>query len=103
MSAVAVSLSAMLSSCGSGSSEESAVTETPEQIDSARNAGREAARWIIVREWRDSMQFQNAVLEARAVKSRYEMAKRQQCVAAFDSAFVSTIRTTRPDLADKLK
>lgn len=91
-------------SCGGGSKDgEGAVKETEAQIDSAKNAGREAARKIIVTEWRDSMQFQNAVLEARAEKSRYEMAKQSQCVAAFDSAFVSTIRATRPDLAKQLQ
>ena len=68
-----------------------------------KNAGREAARRIIVREWTDSMAFQNAVLEARAAKSVYEMAHRTKSVAAFDSAFISTIRTTRPDLARQLQ
>lgn len=77
--------------------------ETPEQIDSAVNAGREAARKIIVKEWRDSMQFQNALLEARAAKAEYELGNRQQSTAAFDSAFIATIRATRPDLAAQLQ
>lgn len=100
----AVAILFALSSCGSKSQNgEEGVKESREQIDSARNAGREAARKIIVREWTDSMQFQNAVLEARAKKSMYEMAKRQQSVEAFDSAFISTIRATRPDLARQLE
>ncbi len=91
-----------VSSCGN-KGDNGGVKETAAQIDSAKNAGREAARRIIVREWTDSMAFQNAVLEARAAKSVYEMAHRTKSVAAFDSAFISTIRTTRPDLARQLQ
>ncbi len=99
----ALAIVVMLTSCGGNSTnEDGSVKESQAQIDSARNAGREAARKIIVSEWKDSMQFQKAVLEARAQKSVYEMAKRQQSVAAFDSAFISTIRATRPDLSKQL-
>ncbi|MDE6294973.1 MAG: hypothetical protein K2M03_02805 [Muribaculaceae bacterium] len=94
----------LMSSCGTNKRDaDGNPIETEAQLDSARNAGREAARKIIVREWTDSMQFQNAILEARAAKSKYEMANRRQSVAAFDSAFISTIRTTRPDLARELQ
>lgn len=93
---------AMVASCGSDG-KKGERKESVEALDSARNAGREAARRIIMREWTDSMAFQAAVLDARAAKSRYELEKRPQLTAAFDSAFISTIRTTRPDLARQLQ
>lgn len=94
---------ALLSAGGCGNSKGETAHETEAQLDSARIAGREAARKIIVREWTDSMQFQEAVLSARAGKSKFEMAGRKESTAAFDSAFISTIRATRPDLAKQLQ
>lgn len=77
--------------------------ETPQQIAAAANAGREAARKIVTRQFRDSMEFYGAILEANSGKSQYQMDSLKRCEAAYDSAFVSTIRTVRPDLADKLE
>lgn len=100
----AVAICFVMVACGGRKTDaEGNPIETEAQIDSARIDGREAARKIILQEWTDSMQFQNAVLEARARKSKYEMAKRHASEAAFDSAFISTIRTTRPDLAKELE
>ncbi len=99
-----MALSVAMVACGGRKTDaEGNPVETEAQIDSAKNDGREAARKIIMQEWTDSMQFQNAVLEARARKSKYEMAGRHASVAAFDTAFISTIRTTRPDLAKELE
>ncbi|MDE6811305.1 MAG: hypothetical protein K2J15_03035 [Muribaculaceae bacterium] len=77
--------------------------ESEAQIEAARNAGREAARLIITREFADSMEFHGAILEAASRKAPYQMDKQPGCVAAFDSAFISTIRTVRPDLARRLQ
>lgn len=101
--ATLLTAAALLAAGGCGDKKGEAAHETAAQLDSARNAGREAARKIIVREWKDSMQFQEAVLSARAEKSKFEMAGRKESTAAFDSAFISTIRATRPDLAKQLQ
>lgn len=94
----------MLASCGSNKDSSAGSASSPEQIDSAVNAGREAARAIILRaEWKDSMEFQNAVLDAYAGKSVYTIRDMKDCEAAYDSAFISTIRATRPDLAARLQ
>lgn len=92
----------ILGSCG-GRGGEDAGKETPRQIEKAANAGREAARKVITRQFADSMEFHGALLEANAEKSRYRLDSLPRCEAAYDSAFISTIRTTRPDLADMLK
>lgn len=97
-----LTLSGVVVSCGK-SQGGGAGKESKAAIDSAVNLGREAARKIIMREWKDSMQFQNAVLEATAIRSKYHLEKRPEAEEAFDSAFVSTIRTTRPDLANHLR
>lgn len=84
-------------------STESDSGETPEMIEAAKNSGREAARVIITQEFTDSMEFHGAILEAASKKSGYQIEKQTKCEAAFDSAFISTIRTVRPDLARQLK
>lgn len=88
--------------CG-GSEERAVKEETAAQIENAIKAGREDARRIVTREFRDSMEFHGALLEANARKSTYYLDTLPQCEAAYDSAFISTIRTVRPDLADMLK
>lgn len=98
-----IAILALMASCGGNVNSDGTPKETKTEIDSATNAGREAARRIIMREWTDSMEFQNAILEANAAKSKLQLAKKPKCEAAFDSAFVTTIRATRPDLARQLR
>ena len=76
--------------------------ELAEQMEAAKE-GRSAARAIITREWTDTMQLQQAILEARAANSKYEMAGKVRCKDSFDTAFYNTIRTVRPDLATQLQ
>jgi hypothetical protein len=49
------------------------------------------------------MELQQRLLTARAKSSKYEMAGQPRAKEAFDSAFVSTIRTVRPEVAAQLK
>ena len=79
-----------------------AAMETANQMEAAKE-GRSAAKEIVTKNWPDSMQLQQAILDARAKKSKYEMEGKEKCQAAFDTAFFNTIRTARPDLADQLK
>ncbi|MDE5842821.1 MAG: hypothetical protein K2H35_03685 [Muribaculaceae bacterium] len=97
---LAMALSA--ASCSTKQAEKGS-TESEAQLEAARNAGREAARLIITREFADSMEFHGAILEAASRKAAYQLDKQPGCVAAFDSAFISTIRTVRPDLARQLQ
>lgn len=101
--AIPVLALACLASCGGENRNGDAKGETEAQIEEATIAGREAARKIITRTFKDSMEFHGAILDAAAEKSRFTIEKRTQSEAAFDSAFISTIRTTRPDLANQLK
>ncbi len=88
-------------SCGNGSEDKS--TETAAEIEAAHIEGREAAREFVNRPWRDTMELQKHLLEARALQSKYQMASRPRSAAAFDSAFVSTLRTVRPEVALELE
>lgn len=76
--------------------------ETEAEIEAAMIEGREAARVFVNTEWKDTMELQYRLLQARTRSSKYDMAKKPQSKAAFDSAFVSTIRTVRPDVAAEL-
>lgn len=108
--ALLVAMPAILSGCNSSKEDSNSVekaetvaaAETASQMEAAK-AGREAAKEIVTKNWPDTMQLQNAILEARAKKSKYEMAGNKECTAAFDTAFFNAIRTARPDLAQQLK
>lgn len=90
----------LLASC-SEKAERVAADEVAEQMEADRK-GREAAKKIVGQDWPDTMQLQMALLDARAQSSAYEIEGKQQCQARFDSSFVNTVRTVRPDLAKKL-
>ena len=90
-----------MTSC-SEKAERISAEEMAEQMEAAKE-GREAAKAIVTKEWKDSMELQEAVLSARAANSKYEIDGKAGCKAAFDTAFFNTIRTVRPELADRLQ
>ena len=77
--------------------------EDTADIEAAAMEGREAARIFLNRPWRDTIELQRQLLEARAKQSKFSGAGKQQSVAAFDSAFVSTLRTVNPSVARELE
>lgn len=89
-----------LAAC-SPAGNQAAVEETAEQIEDARIAGREAARTFISKDWRDSLELQGHMIEAGMQRTKYDSLPQQQ--AAYDSAFISTVRTVRPEVAAELE
>ena len=90
--------SSLLSSCSKTDKDAEDVAET----EAAIIDGREAARIFVQRNWKDTTELQGLLLEARSRQSKYRMAGKEQRALAFDSAFVSTLRTVRPDVAREL-
>jgi hypothetical protein len=90
----AIALASLLGACA-GTEKTEALTA---EITAAQMEGRNAARPIINREWKDTTGF-NKTLE-KALEKRYTYLKhgRPECAEAFDSTFVRTVRTVRPDL-----
>lgn len=88
---------------GCGGKKESEGEEKAADIEAAQIEGRETARVFVNTVWKDTMELQQRLLSARAKSSKYEMAGQPKAKAAFDSAFVSTIRTIRPEIARQLK
>lgn len=78
-----------------------AAEETADQIETAHIAGREAAREFVSRNWRDTLELQGHLLEAGVKRAAYDSLPRQR--AAYDSAFISTVRTVRPEIAAQLE
>lgn len=72
------------------------------EITAAQMEGRRAAGEILGPEWNDSSKLQSKLIEIKARQSRYIIKGQPDCARAFDSTFVSTIRTVNPDLAKKL-
>jgi len=68
------------------------------EIEAARMDGRNAAKYFANKQWHDTVELQQLLLEARANQSKYVTAGKEDCAAAYDSAFISTMRTVRPDI-----
>lgn len=81
--------------------EQAAAAETAEQIENARIDGRETARGFINRHFSDSLEMQQEMVEAGTRRSRYDSLPQSR--EAFDSAFISTVRTVRPEVARELQ
>ncbi|MDE6296747.1 MAG: hypothetical protein K2L89_02785 [Muribaculaceae bacterium] len=92
-----------LSSCGKTMRGIEEGEETQAEIEAAMMDGRSAAREFINKRWDDTIQLQGLLLEARTKRIPYDTVNKPRCREAYDSAFVSTIRTTRPDIADILQ
>ena len=95
----AISLCAACSSCSETEHTEGITAE----ITAAQMEGRSAARAFVSNDWKDTIQLQHRLLEARSRQSKYIIDGKPECAAAFDSAFISTIRAVRPDLARSIK
>lgn len=85
----------------SSKGEQAAAEEEAAQIEHARMAGREAARVFVNTIWRDTIEIQHRLLEAAEKRSKFD--GKPKSTEAFDSAFISTVRTVRPDVATQLE
>lgn len=83
-------------SCGGTEKTEGVVAE----ITAAQMQGRSAARSIVNRHWSDTIRLMQALKEARSPKLRYDTTGHPECGAAFDSAYISTLRTVNPKLEE---
>lgn len=93
-------LCGLLGAC-STAGEQAAVKETAEQIENAKIAGREAARTFVSQDFRDSLELQGNLIAAGAKRAAYDSLPEQR--AAYDSAFISTVRTVRPEIAAQIE
>lgn len=95
-------LTSLMAAC-SEKAETVAATETADQIEEARMEGRNEAKKFITKNFTDTLQIQSALLEARSHNTKYEEEGLPKCKEAYDSAFISTIRTVRPDIANAIE
>lgn len=95
---ISAALVLALAACGGKKDASEETNETSEEIEAAFNAGREMAKSFATREWDDTLRLQRHLLEVRAEQSKYVMAGKKRSAEAFDSAFVSAMKTVRPDL-----
>lgn len=96
-----VSLLLLPASCGGN--KDNKAGEDVADIEAAAMEGREAARIFLNHPWRDTIELQRQLLEARAKQSKFSGAGKRQSAAAFDSAFVSTLKTVNPAVARELE
>lgn len=91
-------ISAVLYACSQTEKTEAITAE----ITAAQMEGRRAAGIILGPEWKDTVQLRRALIDAKVKQSKYIIAGKPECAEAFDSTFISTIRSVNPDLAKKL-
>lgn len=77
--------------------------ESAAEIEAAMMEGRNAAKIFVNRPWHDTIELQRRLLEARSQRAKYDTLGLKQCAEAYDSGFVSTIRTVNPDVANQIK
>ncbi|MCH5231788.1 MAG: hypothetical protein J1F43_08350 [Muribaculaceae bacterium] len=87
----------------SGCSQTERTEAITAEITAAQMEGRRAAGIILGPEWRDTTQLMKALMDAKVKQSRYIIDGKPECAEAFDSTFISTIRSVNPDLAKKIK
>lgn len=68
------------------------------EITAAQMQGRNAARGIINRHWKDTSDLVIELRAVRALKCRFDSTGHPECAAAFDSAFIQTIRAVKPNI-----
>ena len=88
-----------LSSCAYTEKTEDITAE----ITAAQMEGRRSAGEILGPEWKDTVKLQKALLDMKARQSKYLINNKPRCAEAFDSTFISTIRSVNPSLAKKIK
>lgn len=93
-------LALLLLAAGCNGTEKTEATTA--EIEAAQMEGRNAAKEFVSRDLSDTLKMQHHILEAKSKQSKYLIEKKPECAAAFDSAFISTLRTVRPDMADEL-
>lgn len=76
--------------------------EVTAEITAAQMEGRREAGRILGPEWKDTVALKRALLDVRAKQSELLIKGKKKSAEAFDSAFISTIRTVNPELAKKL-
>lgn len=73
------------------------------EIEAAQIEGREAARDFLHGSLTDTADMQKRLLKVRARSSKYEIEGNKEASAAFDTAFITTVRAIHPSLAKELQ
>ncbi|MDE6576995.1 MAG: hypothetical protein K2J82_10980 [Muribaculaceae bacterium] len=87
-----------LNSC-SGCSETEHTEAVTASIEAAQMMGRTDARVFVNRQWNDTSELHYRLRQIRERHDSLSHKFSKEYAAAYDSAFISTIRTVHPDLA----
>ena len=71
------------------------------EIEAAQMMGRKAARPVLISAPADSAGLRKCLREI--TKTAYDSLGRHDCAAAYDSAFISTLRSVNPPLAGRVR
>lgn len=85
---------AALAGCAGNEKAEEATAD----ITAAQMMGRNSARDILTRNWKDTALLMKEISMARSQKCRFDTTGHPECGAAFDTAFIRTLRAVDPRL-----
>lgn len=88
----------VISGC-SGCTETEQTEAITAEITAAQMEGRKSARNFLIREWKDTTGLSKKLHETSSIRDEYIKNGKPECAAAYDSAFISTIRSVKPDLS----
>ena len=99
-----IALVLVLAACSkNGTKETEKTVATTAEIEAAMMEGRNMARDFVGKQFADSLQLSSQLLEVSVKRGEYAAAGRKDECAAFDSAFISTVRAVRPGLAEEIE
>ena len=98
-----LSMITTLALISSGCSKTDKGEEAAAQVEAAMMQGREAARIFVNKEWPDTAELRTRIAAARSRRTHYDTLGMKRSAEAFDSGFVSTIRTINPEIAKHIK
>ena len=88
----------VISGC-SGCTETEHTEAITAEITAAQMEGRSSARKFLIKEWKDTTGLSKKLHETSSIRDEYIKNGKPECAAAYDSAFISTIRSVKPDLS----
>ncbi len=88
----------VISGC-SGCTETEHTEAITAEITAAQMEGRKSARNFLIKEWKDTTGLSKKLHETSSIRDNYLKDGKPECAAAYDSAFISTIRSVKPELS----
>lgn len=73
------------------------------EMEAAQMMGRQAAKSLVTKKWTDTTQLNTYIDTLNSQRARFLYGKQPSDYAAYDSAYIRTVRAVDPDMADRIQ